>query len=73
MSDNPFAPHITELNHLIADQLDVYAEKHPGLPAMVVLTALGEALVNLSVQQMGVEYTTMLCQQLQQAVSDAHQ
>lgn len=46
------AQHVAKLNHLIADQLEQYLDHHPGLQASVVLTALGEALVNLGVQQM---------------------
>lgn len=64
-------PHVTTLNHLIADQLEQYLDEHPGLPAGVVLTALGEALVNLGVRQVGYEATLTLCQQLQAAVEQA--
>lgn len=73
MSHHHYAQQVTELNHLIADQLEAYAEHHPGLPATVVLTALGEALVNLGVRHMGVEYTERLCQQLQTAVNHTRQ
>ena len=71
MNQTPHAQHVTELNHLIADQLEDYLDKHPELPASVALTALGEAMVNLGVQQMGHDYVMTLCQQLQEAVEQA--
>ena len=71
MNTTHHAEHINELNHLISDQLEHYLDSHPGLPAAVVLTALGEALVNLGVQQIGHDDTIILCQQLQTAVEQA--
>ena len=54
ISQTLHAQHVTELNHLIADQLEDYLDRHSDLPASVVLTALGEAMVNLGIQQMGI-------------------
>ena len=67
------AQHVTALNHLIADQIEHYFDQHPGLPATVVLAAVGEAFVNLGVQQMGQDYTLNLCQQLQEAIKQSRQ
>ena len=67
------AQHVTTLNHLIADQIEHYLDQHPGLSATVVLTAVGEAFVNLGVQQMGQDYTLNLCQQLQEAIKQSRQ
>ena len=71
MNQTQHGYYVTELNHLIADQLESYLDKHPDLPASVVLTALGEAMVNLGVQQMGHDDIITLCQQLQEAVEQS--
>lgn len=68
MKEETYTQQVTGLHHLIADQIEAYADSHPDLPASVVLAAVGEALVNLGVRQMGSDYTIDLCHQLIEAI-----
>jgi len=56
-----YSQHVTALNDLIADRFEEYSLKNSGLPEAVALSAIGEALINSSAQQVGAGYTVSLC------------
>lgn len=60
--------HTLTLRNLFLDAAQSYGKSHPGIPAQLVLAALGETFINLGVLRLGIDWTKGLCDVLKKSV-----
>lgn len=59
---------VSKLQADLADVLLKYGERHPDIPAQVLMAGLGELLINFSISQAGSQVTLCLLDRLKEAV-----